>query len=118
MQRRWAGFMKLAILQIKGSRANDLVQGLAHRGFAVDIISQESYRGEQRRTSAFVPVQERFLPDLLRYVEEQGLAVVKMTNPMLPLVDPAEYHVSSPVPSLDGGATVYILNLSRYERIR
>ena len=51
-------------------------------------------------------------------VEEQGLAVVKMTNPMLPLVDPAEYHVSSPVPSLDGGATVYILNLSRYERIR
>ena len=51
-------------------------------------------------------------------LEEQGLAIVKMTNSMLPLVDPGEYHVSSPVPSLDGGATVYILNLSRYERIR
>jgi uncharacterized protein YaaQ len=65
-----------------------------------------------------VPVHERYLPALWRLVEEQGLAVVKMTNPILPLVDPAEYHVNSPVPSLDGGATVYILNLSRYERIR
>jgi uncharacterized protein YaaQ len=110
--------MKLAFVQIKGSRADALVQGLLQRGFAVDVVSQESYRGEQRRTSAFVPVQESYLPDLLRFIEEQGLAIVKMTNPMLPLVDPAEYHVSSPVPSLDGGATVYILNLSRYERIR
>lgn len=110
--------MKLAVLQIKGSRADALVEGLLQLGFAVDIVSQESYRGEQRRTSAFVPVQESYLPDLLRFVEEQGLAVVKMTNPILPLVDPAEYHVNSPVPSLDGGATVYILNLSRYERIR
>jgi uncharacterized protein YaaQ len=110
--------MKLAVVQIKGARADALIQGLIQRGFAVDIVSQESFRGEQRRTSAFVPVQESYLPDLLRFVEEQGLAFVKMTNPMLPLVDPAEYHVSSPVPSLDGGATVYILNLSRYERIR
>ena len=110
--------MKLAVLQIKGPRAGDLVQGLLQRGFAVDVVSQESYRGEQRRTSALVPVQERFLPDLMRFIEDQGLAVVKMTNPMLPLADPAEYHVNSPVPSLDGGATVYILNLSRYERIR
>ncbi len=110
--------MKLAVVQIKGSRAEALFQGLQQRGFAVDIVSEESYRGEQRRTSALVPVQERYLPDLLRFIEEQGLAVVKMSNPMLPLVDPAEYHVSSPVPSLDGGATVYILDLSRYERIR
>lgn len=110
--------MKLAVVQIKGSRADALVRGLLQRGFAVDVVSQETYRGEQRRTSAFVPVQEGYLPDLLHFVEEQGLAVVKMSNPLLPLVDPAEYHVSSPVPSLDGGATVYILNLSRYERIR
>jgi len=110
--------MKLAVVQIKGSRADALFQGLLQRGFAVDIVSEESYRGEQRRTSALVPVQERFLPDLLHFIEEHGLAVVKMSNPMLPLVDPAEYHVSSPVPSLDGGATVYILDLSRYERIR
>lgn len=110
--------MKLAVVQIKGSRADALLQGLVQRGFAVDIISQETFRGEQERTSALVPVQENYLPDLLRYVEEQGMAVVKMANPMLPLVDPGEYHVSSPVPSLDGGATVYILNLSRYERIR
>ncbi len=110
--------MKLAIVQIKGSRAETVVRGLLQRGFAVDVIGQETYRGEQSRTSALVPVQEGYLPDLLRFVEEQGLAVVKMSNPMLPLVDPAEYHVSSPVPSLDGGATVYILNLSRYERIR
>jgi uncharacterized protein YaaQ len=110
--------MKLAVVQIKGSREEAVVQGLLQRGFAVDVVSEESFRGEQRRTSAFVPVQESYVPDLLRFIEDQGLAVVRMTNPMLPLVDPGEYHVSSPVPSLDGGATVYILNLSRYERIR
>lgn len=110
--------MKLAIVQIKGSRGDDVVSGLIQRGFAVDVVSQDSYRGEQKRTSALVPVQERYLPDLLRFVEEQGLAIVKMSNPMLPLVDPAEYHVNSPVPSLEGGATVYILELNRYERLR
>jgi uncharacterized protein YaaQ len=110
--------MKLAVVQVKGSRAEAVVQGLLQRGFAVDVVSEETFRGEQRRTSAFVPVQESYLPDLLQFIEEQGLAIVKMTNPILPLVDPGEYHVSSPVPSLDGGATVYILNLSRYERIR
>lgn len=110
--------MKLAIVQIKGPRAEDVVQGLIQRGFAVEIVSHESWRGDQRRMSVFVPVQESYLPDLLRFVEEEGMSIVKMSNPMLPLVDPAEYHVSSPVPSLDGGASVYILELSRYERIR
>lgn len=110
--------MKLAVVQVKGSRADEVIQGLLQRGFAVDVVSQETFRGEQRRTSALVPIQERYLPDLLRFIEETGMAIVNVSNPLLPLVDPAEYHVSSPVPSLDGGATVYILNLSRYERIR
>ena len=80
--------MKLAVVQIKGSRADAVVQGLVQRGFAVDVVSEESYRGEQRRTSAFLPVQESYVPDLMRFIEEQGLAIVKMTNSMLPLVVP------------------------------
>ena len=32
--------MKLAVVQIKGSRADAVVQGLLQRGFAVDVVSE------------------------------------------------------------------------------
>jgi uncharacterized protein YaaQ len=110
--------VKLAILQVKGSHSGAVLQGLVERGFAVDIISGDKPRGEQSRTSALIAVQDHYVPELMNFVAEHGTTIVTLSNPLLPLVDPGEYHVSSPVPSLDGGATVYLLNLHRYERIR
>jgi uncharacterized protein YaaQ len=35
----------------------------------------------------------------------------------MPIVEPGEFYVSSPVEVQIGGATVFVLNVERYERI-
>jgi hypothetical protein len=55
---------------------------------------------------------------LYEIVAEFGGSIATLANPLLPIVDPGEYHVPNPVPSEEGGVTVYLLRLRRYERIR
>jgi uncharacterized protein YaaQ len=110
--------MKLAVMHMRGSSGDRVIQALTERGLQVSVIDRQRGRSSSRRTSALAAVSDDAVPLLYDVVEAHGGAVVSLSNAFLPLVESAEYHVSSPVPSSEGGATVYLLRLRRYERIR
>lgn len=110
--------MKMAVMHMRGSSGDAVVQALTERGLPVSVISTESRRSGERRTSAVAAVSDDAVPLLYEVIAAHGGAIATLANPFLSLVDPAEYHVPSPVPSNEGGVTVYLLRLRRYERIR
>lgn len=88
------------------------------RGFVVEVISCDtSHTGENECTS-LSPVRDESLPEFVRTIAQSGGTVVSLANPSLPPVDPAGYHVDSPVISLEGGVSMFLVRLRRYERIR
>jgi uncharacterized protein YaaQ len=110
--------MKMAVMHMQGSAGKRVIQALTERGLLVSVISLEGGKSRPRRTSAVAAVTDDAIQLLYEVIQAHGGAVVSMANPLLPLVDPAEYHVSSPIPSNEGGVTVYLMRLRRYERIR
>ena len=110
--------MQLAILRMKGPSAETVVPTLIERGFFVETISCEASKAGEQECTSLAPVREDALPEFVRTIAEVGGSVVSLANPSLPPVDAAEYHVDSPVISLEGGVSVYLVQLRRYERIR
>lgn len=110
--------MHMAILKMRGSSADRLIPSLVERGFLLDIVDEDNRSTGGTEYSAFSPVRDEALPEFQRVIEEFGGTIASMANPSLPPSDPAEYHVDSPVLSLEGGVSVYLVRLRRYERIR
>jgi uncharacterized protein YaaQ len=110
--------MKLAMIMMRGSSCDRVVSALRERGLPVEVIHNGSMQSGERRGTALAAVRDESIPALYEVIAAFGGSVVSWSNPLVPLVDPGEYHVASPVPSQEGGVTVYLLRLRRYERIR
>jgi uncharacterized protein YaaQ len=110
--------VKLAVMHMRGRSGESVVQALTERGLPISVISRDAGGSGERRTSALAAVNDDAIPLLYEIIGEFGGSIATLANPLLPIVDPGEYHVPNPVPSEEGGVTVYLLRLRRYERIR
>lgn len=110
--------MKLAILHMRGRSGPRVIQALTERGLPVELVSDTGGRAGDRRMSALAGIGDGYVQLLYDVIDSFGGSVVSVANPFVPFVDPGEYHVHSPVPSHEGGVTVYLLRLRRYERVQ
>jgi uncharacterized protein YaaQ len=62
-------------------------------------------------------VQEAYLADVIRIARQHSHARTHYVNPLMPILEPAEFFVPSPVEVQVGGATIFVLNVERYERV-
>lgn len=110
------GRMKLVIVVIAARDLDELAYALRRRGHAALIVDVSGGFSQQGNATLFVGVQETWLFDLLGIVEETCGARVRTVSPAVLLADPPDY-ISRPLEDRDGGATVCVLSLDRYERI-
>lgn len=109
--------MKLVIAVVQGSDADRLLDALVTRGFrATQINSSGGFLREQNVT-LMVGVEDGQVPAVRETVRQNCHARTRFVNPLMPIVEPGEYYASSPVEVLVGGATIFVLNVVRYDRI-
>ncbi len=109
--------MKLVVAVIQAKDADAVTGALTDRGFyATEITSAGGFLRESNIT-LLVGVQENHVQEVLRIVRHNCQARTQFVNPLMPLVEPAEFYVPSPVEVQVGGATVFVLSVERYERI-
>lgn len=109
--------MKLVVAVVHERDADAIVEALLDRGhFFIQIDSSGGFLREANAT-LIVAVQNELVGDVLRILRQFGQARVRYVNPLLPIVEPVEFHVASPVEVFVGGATVFVLAIERYERI-
>jgi uncharacterized protein YaaQ len=109
--------MKLVVAVVQARDADTLVQSLVEQGFYATQVNSSGGFLRESNITLLIGVQEHLVPDVIRTVRENCQARTRYVNPLMPIVEPAEFHVASPVEVHVGGATVFVLDVERYERV-
>jgi uncharacterized protein YaaQ len=109
--------MKLVIAIVSTADLDDLLRMMATRGYRATVIDQRGGFLRQGNVTLLVGVQEAFVADVLRLVQEVCRTRSSLINPAMPVAEPGEFFISRPIETLEGGAVSFVLNIERYERI-
>lgn len=109
--------MKLVIAVVQQSDAEAVTQALLERGFFFTQIDSAGGFLREANVTLLIGVQTPLVAEVLRILRLYGQARRRYVNPLMPIVEPAEFHVAVPVEVHVGGATVFVLPVERYERV-
>lgn len=109
--------MKLIVAVVQTADAEGLTTALLDRGFPVTRVNSAGGFLRERNVTLLIGVQETYVAEVLRIVKQSCEARSRYVNPLVPIVEPAEFYVPQPVEVQIGGATIFVLAVERYERV-
>lgn len=109
--------MKLIVAVVQAKDADDVVGALTDRGFQATRVNSAGGFLRESNVTLFLGVQQAYVAEVLRIVRERCQARTRYVNPLMPIMEPAEFYVASPVEVQVGGATIFVLDVERYERV-
>ena len=109
--------MKLVIAIIHSEDAGALVDALTDKEYRVTRLQSTGGFLKQSNASVLVGVEEAQVEDVLAVIRETCHARQQFINPMPPIMEPGEFYMPYPVEVSFGGATVFVIEVARYERI-
>lgn len=109
--------MKLIVAVVQGADGDSVASALSARGF--EAIQIESVGGflRERNATLLVGVQDEYMAEALDIIRDNCSSRRQYVNPLMPILEPGDYFLASPVEVLIAGATLFVLRVSRYERI-
>ncbi len=109
--------MKLVIAVVHSEDAGALVDALTDKDYRVTRLQSTGGFLKQSNASILVGVEETQVEDVLGVIRETCHARQQFINPMPPIMEPGEFYMPYPVEVSFGGATVFVIDVGRYERI-
>ncbi|MEP7004322.1 MAG: cyclic-di-AMP receptor [Chloroflexota bacterium] len=109
--------MKLVIAIVHSEDAGELVDALTDKEYRVTRLQSTGGFLKQSNASVLVGVEEAQVEDVLGVIRETCHARQQFINPMPPIMEPGEFYMPYPVEVSFGGATVFVIDVARYERI-
>ena len=109
--------MKLVIAIVHSEDAGALVDALTDKEYRVTRLQSTGGFLKQSNASVLVGVEETQVEDVLEVIRETCHARQQFINPMPPIMEPGEFYMPYPVEVSFGGATVFVMDVGRYERI-
>ena len=109
--------MKLVLAVVHDEDAGSLVDALTDKDYRVTRLHSTGGFLKQSNASVMVGVEEAQVEEVLGIIRETCHARSQYINPMPPIMEPGEFYMPYPVEVSFGGATVFVLDVARYERI-
>ncbi len=109
--------MKLVIAIVHSEDADALVDALTEKEHRVTRLLSQGGFLKQTNASIVVGVEEAQLEAVLGIIRETCQPRSQSINPMPPIMEPGEFYMPYPVEVTFGGATVFVLEVARYERL-
>ena len=109
--------MKLVIAIVHNEDAGSLVDALTDKDYRVTRLQSTGGFLKQANATVMLGVDEAQIEDVLAVIRETCHAGSQYINPMPPLMEPGEFYMPYPVEVSFGGATVFVLDVARTERI-
>ena len=109
--------MKLVIAIVHSEDAGALVDALTDKEYRVTRLQSTGGFLKQSNASVLVGVEEAQVEDVMAVIRETCHARQQFINPMPPIMEPGEFYMPYPVEVSFGGATVFVIDVGRYERI-
>jgi uncharacterized protein YaaQ len=109
--------MRLIVAVVQGADATRVTDALVTRGFDVTRIDSTGGFLRERNATLLVGVADQHAAEAKRVIREHCQARAQHVNPLMPILEPADFLLPTPVEVVVGGATVFSLRVSRYERV-
>lgn len=109
--------MKLIMAVVQAKDAETLLTSLTRRGFRATQINSAGGFLRESNVTLLMGVQPSYVADVLRIVRDSCHARTQFVNPLIPIMEPGEFYVPTPIEVEVGGATVFVVGVERYERI-
>ena len=109
--------MKLVFAIVHSEDAGALVDALTDKEYRVTRLQSTGGFLKQSNASVMVGVEEAQVDAVLAIIRETCHARSEYINPMPPLMEPGEFYMPYPVEVTFGGATVFVLDVARHERL-
>lgn len=109
--------MKLVVAVVQGKDAEGLMGALRANNYRATQINSAGGFLRENNVTIMTGVNDAQVPDVFRLIRENCYTRTQYVNPLLPIMEPGEFYMPSPVEVQVGGATVFVLPIVRFERI-
>ena len=107
--------MKLIISIVQSDDAGRLVTALTEGGYRATTISTTGGFLRQGNATILVGTEDDQVELVLQLIQENCHTRRQFINPLPPVMEPGEMYMPTPVDVQLGGATVFVLDVARFE---
>ena len=108
--------MKLVFAIVHNDDAGQLTNKLRENNFQFTQISTTGGFLREGNATILIGVEPEKLDDALRVIKTNCKTRTQFVNPMPPVMEPGELYLAQPVEVQVGGATVFVVNVDRFEK--
>jgi uncharacterized protein YaaQ len=109
--------MKLVMAIVHSADAGGLLSALVEKEYRATRINTAGGFLKESNATILVGVEDAQVDDVLALMKTCCQARTQYVNPMPPIMEPGEFYMPYPVEVQVGGATVFVLDVARYERL-
>lgn len=110
--------MRLVLAVIQGADVDRLLSALSAVGIAATQIEGDAAVGKHGLAAIIAGVDDDDVADVVALVNLHARGRRRSAEPLRPIAERAEFWVPSPIERVTGGASIYVLPVRRFERIR
>ena len=108
--------MKLVFAIVHNDDAHKLTDALRDNNFQFTLISTTGGFLREGNATILVGVDADRLDAVLELIKTTCITRTQLVNPMPPVMEPGELYLAQPVEVQVGGATVFVVNVERFEK--
>lgn len=108
--------MKLIISIVNSDDARGLLDQLLTRGYRTTVVSTTGGFLREGNTTIFVGTEDNKVDEVLRIIRQSSHTRTQYVSPLPPIMEPGELYTPNPIEVQIGGATVFVLDVERFER--
>jgi uncharacterized protein YaaQ len=108
--------MKLIMSIIHNDDARPLIDALMRRGHRATVISTTGGFLREGNATVFVGTEDEKVEQVLGIIRENCHTRTQHVNPLPPVMEPGEMYLPTPIEVEVGGATVFVIDVDRFER--
>ena len=109
--------MKLVIAVVQGEDAAQTVQALSNAGISVTKMASSGGFLQQGNATLLIGVDHDKVEAAMELIRENCRERSQYMTPMPPMVEPGEFFMPYPVEVQVGGATVFVVDVERFEKL-
>lgn len=108
--------MKLVVAVIQDKDSHKLLAGLTQEGFRATKLSSTGGFLREGNTTLLVGVEDTDVERVTGIIKSACRAREQLVTPLSPMGGPADSYIPYPVEILVGGATIFVLDVERFEK--
>jgi uncharacterized protein YaaQ len=108
--------MKLVISIVSNEDARPLINSLMRRGHRATMVSTTGGFLREGNATIFIGTEDKTLDEVLGVIRDNCHTHTQYVNPLPPVIEPGEMYLPTPVEVEVGGATVFVINVDRFDK--